>query len=68
MKQEQENQPKQKKQLKTKTQNKVFARKNVFNRFKDYQVNFDVILNEFDFDENLSDNILDSDQDEHQGF
>jgi hypothetical protein len=48
MEQEQEKQQKPpKKQLKTKTQNKVFARKNVFNRFKDYEINFEAISESF---------------------
>lgn len=52
MEQQQEKQPKQpKKQLKTKTQNKVFARKNVFNRFKDYEINFDAISESFLIDD-----------------
>lgn len=42
------NEPKAQKRLKTKGQNKAFARKNVIGRFKGYEINFDVIAQEFD--------------------
>jgi hypothetical protein len=58
MQQEQEKQQKPpKKQLKTKTQNKVFARKNVFNRFKDYEINFEAISDSFLIDD--TENLID---------
>lgn len=60
MEQEQKKEPTQKR-LKTKGQNKAFAKKNVVSRFKNYVIDFDKIASYFD-DVTETDEFRDNDE------